>query len=197
MNKGQSRSRTSNLPPTKLSIMTIGHSTRSVKEFIRLLKAHKVQRLVDVRTVPRSRHNPQFNRSELSSALHSARLHYTYMPGLGGFRRANRDSLNIGWHNLSFRGFADYMQTSEFRENLDALIELGKTERIAIMCAEAVPWRCHRSLIADALLGRQIEVHEITSATRTQPHTLPPWAEVTGMQVTYPGEKNNDGRLND
>ena len=105
MNKGASRSRTSTFPSTKLSIMTIGHSTRSVKEFIHLLKAHQVQRLVDIRTVPRSRHNPQFNRSELSSALHSARLHYTYMPGLGGFRRANPDSLNMGWRNLSFRGF--------------------------------------------------------------------------------------------
>lgn len=140
--------------------MTIGHSTRSSKEFIRLLKAHRVQRLVDVRTVPRSRHNPQFNRTELSPALHSARLHYRYMPGLGGFRYARRDSINTGWHNASFRGFADYMQTPEFRTNLDELIELAKSERIAIMCAEAVPWRCHRSLIADALLARGIEVRK-------------------------------------
>ena len=109
----------------KLIIMTIGHSTRPAKEFIRLLKAHQVKRLVDVRTVPRSRHNPQFNRSELSPALHSARLHYTYMPGLGGFRQARRDSVNTGWHNASFRGFADYMQTPAFRENLDDLIKLA------------------------------------------------------------------------
>ena len=102
--------------PTPLIVMTIGHSTRSAKEFIHILKAHQVRRLVDVRTVPRSRHNPQFNRSELSTALHSARLHYRYMPGLGGFRRAHRDSLNTGWHNASFRGFADYMQTPEFRK---------------------------------------------------------------------------------
>ena len=105
--------------PTKPIVMTIGHSTRPVKEFIRLLKAHQVKRLVDVRSVPRSRHNPQFNRSELSPALHSARLHYRYMPGLGGFRRARRDSVNTGWHNASFRGFADYMQTPEFRKILD------------------------------------------------------------------------------
>jgi uncharacterized protein (DUF488 family) len=173
-------------PP--LIVMTIGHSTRTSKEFIQLLKAHRVQRLIDVRTVPRSRHNPQFNRSELSPALHSARLHYRYMPGLGGFRHARRDSVNTGWHNASFRGFADYMQTPEFRKNLDDLIDLAKSERIAIMCAEAVPWRCHRSLIADALLARGIEARVITSLTRTQPHTLTPWGKITRMQVTYPAE---------
>jgi uncharacterized protein (DUF488 family) len=174
--------------PSPLIVMTIGHSTRAVKEFIHLLKAHQVTRLVDVRTVPRSRHNPQFNRSELSAALHSARLHYRYMPGLGGFRPACRDSINIGWRNASFRGFADYMQTPEFRNNLDDLIELATSEQIAIMCAEAVPWRCHRSLIADALLARGIEVREITSATRTQLHTLTPWGKMTGTHVTYPAE---------
>ena len=168
--------------------MTIGHSTRAAAEFIQLLKAHQVSRLVDVRTVPRSRHNPQFNRSELSPALHSARLHHRYLPGLGGFRRARPDSLNTGWHNASFRGFADYMQTPEFRKHLDDLIKLAKSERIAIMCAEAVPWRCHRSLIADALLARSIEVQEITSTIRTRPHTLTPWGKMNGTQVTYPAE---------
>ena len=137
--------------------MTIGHSTHPAKEFIQILKAHQVRRLVDVRTVPRSRHNPQFNRSELSTALHSARLHYRYMPGLDGFRRAHRDSLNTGWHNASFRSFADYMQTPEFRKNLDNLVALAESERTAIVCAEAVPWRCHRSLIADALLARGLK----------------------------------------
>ena len=174
--------------PNPLIVMTIGHSTRSTKEFIHLLKAHQVQRLVDVRTIPRSRHNPQFNRSELSPALHSSRLHYRYMPGLGGFRGARRDSANTGWHNASFRGFADYMQTPEFRKNLQDLITLAKSERIAIMCAEAVPWRCHHSLIADALLVRGIEVREIASATRTQPHRFTPWGKITGVQVTYPAE---------
>lgn len=168
-----------------LVIMTIGHSTRPIAEFIRLLKAHDVQRLVDVRTIPRSRHNPQFGRDQLSPALHRAHVHYKYMPGLGGLRHARRDSTNTGWHNSSFRGFADYMETLEFRNNLDALIELAKQERIAIMCAEAVPWRCHRSLIADALVARGIEVREITSATRTRPHTLTPWSQVNGTQVTY------------
>jgi len=174
--------------PTPLIVMTIGHSTRPIKEFIHLLKAHQVKRLVDVRTVSRSRHNPQFNRNQLSAVLHSARLHYRYMPGLGGFRHARRDSLNIGWRNASFRGFADYMQTPEFRKNLDVLIKLAKSERIAIMCAEAVPWRCHRSLISDALLARGIEVQEITSVLRTRPHTLTPWGEVHGTQVTYPAD---------
>jgi uncharacterized protein (DUF488 family) len=182
--------------PTPLIIMTIGHSTRTSKEFIELLKAHQVQRLVDVRTVPRSRHNPQFNRSELSPALHSSRLHYTYMPGLGGFRRASRDSLNTGWHNASFRGFADYMQTPVFRKHLYALIRLARSERIAIMCAEAVPWRCHRSLIADALLARRIEVQEITSVTRTQTHTLTAWGKITGRQVTYPAEQRSQNTGN-
>jgi len=168
--------------------MTIGHSTRTVAEFIHLLKAHDVRRLVDVRTVPRSRHNPQFNREQLAVSLHSARLHYRYMPGLGGFRHTQRDSLNTGWHNSSFRGFADYMQTPEFRDNLDKLIDLAKQERIAVMCAEAVPWRCHRSLIADALLARGIEVREITSAVRAQIHALTPWGRVNGTQVTYPAE---------
>jgi len=174
--------------PAPLIVMTIGHSTRPIKGFIHLLKAHQVQRLVDVRTVPRSRHNPQFNRSDLSRALHSTRLHYRYMPGLGGFRHTSSDSINAAWHNASFRGFADYMQTPEFKKNLDDLIILAQSERIAIMCAEAVPWRCHRSLISDALLARGIEVREIASATRTQHHTLTPWGKITGTQVTYPPE---------
>jgi hypothetical protein len=179
------KERASPAPPI---VMTVGHSTRPIKDFIGLLKAHQVKRLVDVRTVPRSQHNPQFNRSQLSPALHSARLHYTYMPGLGGFRHARPGTLNAGWRNASFRGYADYMQTPEFRKHLDNLIKLAKSERIAIMCAEAVPWRCHRSLIADALVARGIEVQELTSATRARTHTLPPWAKVTGTHVTYPQE---------
>lgn len=113
------------------------------------------------------------------------------MPGLGGFRPARRDSVNTGWRNASFRGFADYMQTTEFDNNLDDLIELAESERVAIMCAEAVPWRCHRSLIADALLAQGIEVQEITSAIRTQLHTLTPWGKVNGTQVTYPARTPN------
>jgi uncharacterized protein (DUF488 family) len=171
-----------------LVVLTIGHSTRTAEEFIHLLKAHNVERLVDVRTVPRSRHNSQFNRNQLSPAMHRSRIHYRYMPGLGGFRRALRDSTNTAWHNSSFRGFADYMQTPEFRTNIDDLIELAKHERIAVMCAEAVPWRCHRSLIADGLLARGIEVREISNASHTRIHTMTPWAQVNGTRVSYPGD---------
>lgn len=153
-----------------------------------MLQAHGVRRLVDVRTVPRSRHNPQFNREELSRALHGRRLHYRHMSALGGLRRPRRDSVNTAWRNESFRGYADYMQTSEFQDALELLIELAHEEPIAIMCAEAVPWRCHRSLIADALLVRGIEVLEIASATRATPLTLHPWARVQGTAITYPAQ---------
>ena len=151
-----------------------------------LLKAHGIQCLIDVRTIPRSRHNPQFNREELSSALHRAGMHYTHMAGLGGLRRARRDSLNTAWRNASFRGFADYMQTATFRESLDECIDLATHERAALMCAEAVPWRCHRSLIADALTVRGIATYEIVSGIGTRLHALTPWAVVKGADVTYP-----------
>jgi uncharacterized protein (DUF488 family) len=163
----------------------MGHSTRALEEFVRLLKAHGVQRVVDVRTIPRSRHNPQFNRDQLSPALHNTRIHYRHMPGLGGLRRARRDSINTGWRNASFRGYADYMQTVAFEKSLAECIELAKRERVVLMCAEAVPWRCHRSLIADALLVRGIDAREITSGIRTRAHALTPWAQVNGTQITY------------
>ena len=169
------------------TIFTIGHSTRPIAVFIRLLKAHGVGRLVDVRTIPRSRHNPQFNRDRLSPALHSARIHYKHMAGLGGLRHPRADSGNTGWRNASFRGYADYMQTPEFTDSLVRCIDLAKHERLVLMCAEAVPWRCHRSLIADALLARGIAVSEITSGVRARPHILTPWARVNGTHLTYPG----------
>ena len=169
-----------------MTIFTIGHSTRSIDEFLRLLKAHGVQRVVDVRTMPRSRHNPQFNRDQLSPALHRRKMHYRHMPGLGGLRRARADSVNAGWRNASFRGYADYMQTAEFEDSVERCIDLATHERIVLMCAEAVPWRCHRSLIADALLARGITASEITSAVRARPHRLTPFARVEGRRVTYP-----------
>jgi uncharacterized protein (DUF488 family) len=172
-----------------LSMFTIGHSTHPIEEFLEMLQAHGVRRLVDVRTIPRSAHNPQFNREDLSRALHGRRLHYRHMPGLGGLRHPRRDSINAAWRNSSFRGYADYMQTPEFTDNLETLIELGEQEPTAVMCAEAVPWRCHRSLIADALLVRGINVLEIVSATRATPLTLHPWARVAGTVVTYPDEQ--------
>lgn len=167
-------------------VFTIGHSTRPIVEFVRLLKAHAVQRVIDVRTIPRSRHNPQFSRTALSPALHRTRIHYRHMPGLGGLRRPHADSINSAWRNLSFRGYADYMQTSQFDEQLDRCIALASAERCALMCAEAVPWRCHRSLLADALWARGIEALEIVSETRSRLHELTPWARVDGIRVTYP-----------
>jgi uncharacterized protein (DUF488 family) len=169
-------------------VLTIGHSTRTLEEFIRLLEAHAVSRVVDVRTVPRSRHNPQFNKASLPRALKKAGLGYVHLPGLGGLRHAKRDSLNLGWRNASFRGYADYMQTPEFEQSLEELIRLTNRDRIAIMCAEAVPWRCHRSLIADALLVRGIRTEDIMSPTRRQVHTLTPFAKVRGTTITYPTE---------
>ena len=169
-------------------ILTIGHSTRTVEEFIGLLQAHAVSRVIDVRTVPRSRHNPQFNKASLPGSLNKAGLGYTHLPGLGGLRHARRDSLNMGWRNASFRGYADYMQTPEFEQSLEELIRLAKQDQIALMCAEAVPWRCHRSLIADALLVRGIRTEDILSPTRRQVHTLTPFAKVRGTTITYPTE---------
>src|SRR4051795_13514773 len=171
---------------TPPDIFTIGHSTRPIEAFVRLLRAHGVQRVIDVRTIPRSRHNPQFNRDQLSPALHRARIHYRHMPGLGGLRRARPDSINTGWRNASFRGYADYMQTPAFDESLCRCIDLATRERVVLMCAEAVPWRCHRSLIADALLVRGIAVDEITSGVRVQRHVLTPWARLRGTELTYP-----------
>ena len=169
-------------------IFTVGHSTRAIKEFVALLLAHDVQQLIDVRTIPRSRHNPQFNRDQLPRPLKKAGIRYQHMAALGGLRHARRDSINVGWRNASFRGFADYMQTPAFQKALDQLIKQGEKRRTAIMCAEAVPWRCHRSLIGDALLVRGLRVEEIASLTRTRPHRLTPWAKVRGKQLSYPVE---------
>jgi uncharacterized protein (DUF488 family) len=173
-------------------VFTIGHSTKALEEFISLLKAHSVTLLVDIRTIPRSRHNPQFNNETLPDSLHTARIGYKNIPGLGGLRHARKDSLNKGWHNLSFRGFADYMQTEEFEKNLEELIHLAKSEQIALMCAEAIPWRCHRSLIADALWVRGINVEHIMSSHRLIPHSLTPFAQVIGTHITYPPADSNE-----
>jgi len=169
-------------------VLTIGHSTRPLREFLALLQAHGVTRVVDVRTIPGSRRNPQFSKDSLASELQKAGVGYTHLPGLGGLRRAKPDSTNIGWRNASFRGFADYMQTPEFTRSLEELIQLARHDRPALMCAEAVPWRCHRSLISDALSVRGIPVEHIMSLTRRQPHTLTPFAKVEGTRLIYPAE---------
>jgi uncharacterized protein (DUF488 family) len=167
-------------------VLTIGHSTRPLDDFIDLLKTHGVEMILDVRTVPRSHHNPQFNLDTLPEALRSVGIGYEHMAGLGGLRHALRDSPNMGWRNPSFRGFADYMQTKEFQENLEKLIGLARRDRICLMCAEAVPWRCHRSLIADALQVRSLSTEHIMSKTKTQPHKLTPFARVDGTRISYP-----------
>ena len=151
-----------------------------------MLAAHGVTALADVRTVPRSRRNPQFGREALAASLAAAGIAYRPFPGLGGFRRPRPDSPNAGWRNASFRGYTDYMQTEEFRKHLDALVDLAREQTVAVMCAEAVPWRCHRSLIADALTVRGIPVAEIAGEARTQAHRLTPFAHVDGTDLTYP-----------
>lgn len=183
------------MPRTQSSpiVLTIGHSTRTLDEFIRLLQAHDVSCVVDVRSVPRSRHNPQFNKDSLPRALKKAGLRYVHLLGLGGLRRAKRDSVNVGWRNASFRGFADYMQTSDFEQSLEELIRLANEERVALMCAEAVPWRCHRSLIADALLVHGISSEDIISLSHRQLHALTPFAKVREGTILYPGEDQPPG----
>lgn len=150
-----------------------------------MLEAHGVETLVDVRTIPRSRHNPQFNQDTLPQSLKAAGIAYVHMPELGGLRHARRDSVNTGWRNLSFRGFADYMQTPEFGAALDRLIELSRASRAAIMCSEAVPWRCHRSLIADALSVRGVPVEHIMTAASRKAHALTSFAAVENDKITY------------
>lgn len=167
-------------------VYTIGHSTRAIEAFVALLRAHGVTSLADVRTVPRSRHNPQFNADSLAASLAAHGIQYARFPGLGGFRRARPDSPNAGWRNASFRGYADYMQTPAFAEQIGLLLDLAGKETVAVMCAEAVPWRCHRSLIADALVVRGVRTEEIVSEVRTAPHALTPFARVEGIDVTYP-----------
>jgi uncharacterized protein (DUF488 family) len=171
------------------AIFTLGHSILSIEAFISLLKAYGIKCLADIRTVPRSRHNPQFNSDSLPPALNREKIRYIPLPALGGLRHARKDSPNAGWRNRSFRGYADYMQTSAFLEGLNQLIALSRRRRTAIMCAEAVPWRCHRSLVADALSIRDIPVIEILSETSYRMHTRTPFARVEGMQITYPPEQ--------
>jgi uncharacterized protein (DUF488 family) len=174
-------------------LFTVGHSTRGLDEFVRLLKTHGVRRIVDIRTIPRSRHNPQFNRETLSKFLRNRRINYRHMQALGGFRHARVDSRNKGWRNASFRGFADYMQTLEFEKALQKLIDLAARKRTAIMCAESVPWRCHRSLIGDALLVRGIGVQDIFSESKVRPHTMTPMARIRAGKITYPETENRKG----
>lgn len=171
------------------AIFTLGHSTLPIEKFITLLETYSIECVVDIRTIPRSRHNPQFNDTSLAASLPAGHIGYRHMKELGGLRHPQKDSLNTGWRNNSFRGYADYMQTAEFRQALAELIEISLKRRSAIMCAEAVPWRCHRSLVADALIIRNIPVVEILSQTSFRMHKLTPFARVEGTSITYPPEQ--------
>jgi uncharacterized protein (DUF488 family) len=171
------------------TIFTVGHSNLSIEAFLDLLRAYDIECLADIRSVPRSRHNPQFNADSLASALAANQIDCALLPALGGLRHPRKDSPNTGWHNEGFRGYADYMQTHSFSEGLERLIGMSRNRRVAIMCAEAVPWRCHRSLVADALVVRGIPVIEILSQTSWRPHTLTSFAHVEGTNITYPPDQ--------
>ena len=168
------------------AIFVVGHSTRTIRNFIDLLEAHSVNLLVDIRTIPKSRHNPQFNEDVLKKKLNDNKIRYVHMKGLGGLRHHDKNSINLGWRNLSFRGFADYMQTKEFDSSIKELIELSKAHTVAIMCAEGNPFRCHRSLVADALLVRHVKGLHISSKISAREHVLTPFAKVKGKKITYP-----------
>lgn len=171
------------------AIFTVGHSTLPIGRFVAVLQAYSIERLADIRTVPRSRHNPQFNADALADSLAAAHIEYVPVPALGGLRRPRADSLNTGWRNKSFRCYADYMQSAAFHAALDELVGMSSRERVAIMCAESVPWRCHRSLVADALGVRGVPAIEILSVNSCRMHALTPFARVDRTSLTYPGDQ--------
>jgi uncharacterized protein (DUF488 family) len=173
----------------KPSIFTIGHSTRRIDEFVELLRMQGVKEVVDVRSIPMSRHNPQFNTDALNQSLKQNGIRYKHLKNLGGLRHTKKDSINLGWRNVSFRGFADYMATPEFSEGLEALTKIARLRETAIMCAEAVPWRCHRSLIADALVKKGWLVRDIIGRTSAAKHRLTPFLKVRKGQLVYPAPK--------
>jgi uncharacterized protein (DUF488 family) len=177
-------------------LFTIGHSTHSIEEFIALLNAHHVRHLVDVRSIPKSRHVPQFNTDKLASSLSAADIGYTHLKALGGRRSTHKDSINTGWRNASFRGYADYMATPQFAEGLETLAQIASTTPTAIMCAEAVPWRCHRSLIADAIMLKGWEVRNILTNAPATEHKLAPFLVAINGQPTYPAP-DESGKLFD
>ena len=177
------------------AIYTIGHSNHTLLKFVELLKAHKIKEVIDVRTVPKSRHNPQFNEERLAASLKKKDVAYRHSKLLGGFRHANKDSKNTGWHNLSFRGYADYMGTEEFVEGLSKLEKIATKRRTAIMCAEAVPWRCHRSLIGDALTKDKWNVFDIMSPSSAPRHRLTSFLRMRRGKLSYPGPEKYEGRV--
>ncbi len=168
------------------TIFTVGHSNRTIEEFIELLRAHGIEEIADVRSIPMSGYNPQFNEISLSSSLKKSGILYSHIEKLGGLRHAKKDSVNLGWKNKSFRGYADYMATSDFSEGLAELMEIACAKKTAVMCAEAVPWRCHRSMISDALMKKKWRVQDITGKGKTHSHTLTPFLRVRKGKLVYP-----------
>jgi uncharacterized protein (DUF488 family) len=181
------------LPSAEPVLYTIGHSTRGLDEFLALLRAHEIELVADIRTIPKSRHNPQFNTDRLASGLERAGVRYAHLPALGGLRHPAKDSINRGWRNASFRGFADYMGTPEFERGLRRLETLAGQRRTAIMCAEAVPWRCHRSLVADALSLKGWRIRHIQSQRTAVPHALTSFLRVRAGKPTYPEREDSGG----
>lgn len=181
------------MPRKKSTIFTIGHSTRTFEDLVEILNAHGVRAVADVRLIPKSRRYPHFNDESLAKELPKVGIEYHPFKSLGGRRRPDKHSMNLAWRNESFRGYADFMQTPAFADALKELMALARRIPTTTMCAEAVPWRCHRSLISDALLVRQWEVLDIMSATKTSPHKLPKFAEVDGTTVTYPADTDAHG----
>ena len=172
-------------------VCTIGHSNRSLEEFVDLLRLNDIACVLDIRTVPKSRHNPQFGQDLLPASLAAAGIGYRHLAGLGGLRHPRKDSPNGGWRNTSFRGYADYMQTAEFAENVDAVADLARTTRCVLMCAESVPWRCHRSMVADALSVRGLRIEHIIGKQKPRAHALTPFARVDGTHIIYPPEQDD------
>lgn len=176
-------------------IYTIGHSTHGLDEFVQLLRGHGVEHVADVRSIPKSRHVPQFNSDVLETSLRLEGLGYTHLAALGGRRHGRKTSENSGWRNASFRGYADYMATTQFADGLAELMGLARRQTMAVMCAEAVPWRCHRSLIADALLVKGWKVYDIVSDSPASPHKPTPFLKVVDEKLTYPAVENADTPL--
>ncbi len=166
-------------------VYAIGHSTRTIEDFVSLLQAHAIEKVIDIRTIPMSRHCPQFNQGVLKKTLKKWGIGYQHMKGLGGLRHASKDSINSGWHNASFRGFADYMQTPAFQKALEKLEKMAGKKRCALMCAEAMPWRCHRSLVLDALSLRKWKAFHIQSRKTAKRHRRTAFLKVKKGMLVY------------
>jgi uncharacterized protein (DUF488 family) len=170
-----------------VTIYTIGHSTRTIADFLALLTAHDIRQLADVRTIPKSRRHPHFAGDALSASLNDAGIAYRHVAALGGLRKPRADSSNTGWRHEGFRGYADYMETPAFARAVDDLIAWSQEARTTVMCAEATWWQCHRRLLADALVAREIEVRHIMTATSAPPHEVTEFARIEGARVRYLG----------